>query len=46
MDSMRLREKSDRSAIMLSLMKERGDGLDKYRRESNQILTQRAAESP
>ena len=27
------------------LMKERGDGLDKYRRESNQILTQRAAES-
>lgn len=27
------------------LMKERGDGLDKYRRESNGILTQRAAES-
>ena len=27
------------------LMKERGDGLDKYRRESNRILTQRAAES-
>ena len=27
------------------LMKERGDSLDKYRRESNQILTQRAAES-
>lgn len=27
------------------LMKERGDGLDKYRRESNDILTQRAAES-
>ena len=27
------------------LMKERGDGLDKYRREANAILTQRAAES-
>ena len=27
------------------LMKERGNGLDKYRRESNQLLTQRAAES-
>ena len=27
------------------LMKERGDGLDEYRRESNRILTQRAAES-
>ena len=27
------------------LMKERGDGLDKYRRESNRILTQQAAES-
>ena len=27
------------------LMKERGDGLDKYRREANGILTQRAAES-
>ena len=27
------------------LMKERGDGLDQYRRESNRILTQRAAES-
>ena len=27
------------------LMKEKGDGLDKYRREANQILTQRAAES-
>lgn len=27
------------------LLKERGDGLDKYRREANQILTQRAEES-
>ena len=27
------------------LMKEQGDGLDEYRRESNRILTQRAAES-
>ena len=27
------------------LMKERGDDLDRYRRESNQILTRRAAES-
>ena len=27
------------------LMKERGDGLDQYRQESNRILTQRAAES-
>ena len=27
------------------LMKERGDELDRYRRESNQILTRRAAES-
>ena len=27
------------------LLKEHGDGLDKYRREANQILTQRAAES-